>query len=385
VRFAGQPVCNYVNVITGLRNQAALVQPVDPTTGMPTGGSHSRGTASLMNGVPVTLTGASGPSVDQVAAATFGTMTRLPSLPVAAFPARAPGAADGLTTAHQDNISWSATGAPVPAERDPHQMFLDVFGSLPTTDPSAQRLVAQRRSILDFVQADISRLEGTLGSADRARLDEHLTAIQQLQHELMFTPATSCTAPMDPGAAGASLQEDLHAQLLIRLQVMALKCDIARCGSFQVRRGGANDPLQFLAPPITEGQHTISHDNSPPGFVLFRQLTQQFDVAIFAYLVQQLANTPDGNGSLIDNTLVFCSSEISEGARHNHDDMPILLAGRAGGVVSGRHLLFPTTTAVNSLYLTMLQKVGVPATSFGTSITPQYQTMFATSATLNLS
>lgn len=352
-----------INVLSGLGNAAGRVQPSDANG--PRGGDHARGTSTFGVGMPCTLNGAGGPSVDQVAAQALGNATRFRSLPIAAETATT--GTDSLTSAHLANISWSGPDSPVPADRDPVVLFNRLFSG--SGDPAgAARLAADRRSVLDTVAGDLTRLQGRVGTNDRVRVDEHLASIRELERQVA-SAAVVCTAPPMPGASTAG--SPVRARLLIDLLVMALKCDLTRYASYQLANGGSN--AAWLWTTVQTGIHTVSHlvyKDASNNYIDsqygdFNHITQ-YSVDSFAYLIRQMKAVTEGTGTLLDNSLVYMSSEIAEGSTHSHFDMPILLAGKGGGsVVTGRHIAYPAMTPVNNLYLAMLNFAGVSATHFG--------------------
>lgn len=351
-----------VNVLSGLGNAAALIQPVDADG--PEGDDHGRGTSGFAVGMPCTLNGAGGPSFEQVAAQALGGATRFRSMPIAVEP---PIAGGGFASAHFANISWTAMNAPLPPDRDPTALFNRMFAGV--GDPAtAARTAAARRSILDVVGNDLIRLQRRVGTNDRIRVDEHLASIRELERQVA-SPSVACAAIPTPRSSMASTPE--RARLLLDLLVVALKCDLTRYASFQLANGASNNSWPWTT--ITSGIHTVSHEvhTDAAGNYIDSQysdfnLITQYAVDMFAYLVRKLKAIPESNGSLLDNSLIYMSSEIAEGSTHSHFDLPTILAGRGGGaVVTGRHIAYPPMTSVNNLYLSILNIAGVPATAFG--------------------
>jgi hypothetical protein len=348
------PLRQHLVVVTGLAKAAAQHKP-----GGVDGAGHARGTGTFATGMPCTKFGAGGPSVDQVAAQALGASTRLRSLVVAADSARR-GFVDGLSEAHMCNVSWTATNTPVPAERDPRRLFDRLFAG-PSTPAAARRLAAERRSVLDVVNSDIHRLERQVGAADRARVDQHLTAVRELERQLdrPWEPLR-CRVPSPPAAAKGQ-SSDERVRLLIDLQILALSCDLTRFGSFQLANAASEAPMPHL--DINEGLHTVSHDTTDAGRDKFRRMVAH-QMKQFAYLLDGLRRMPEGSGTLLDQTLVFCSSEVADGARHTYEDMPVVLAGHAGGLRGGRHLRYPKRS-LNDLFVALLHLVGAPSGRFG--------------------
>ncbi len=341
-----------VNVISGLKNTVA-----DLGAG---GGGHIRALAAFGNGMPMTLTSAGGISVDQVAANALGGATRFPSIPVAVQPAETANW-DGASAAIFNNLSWSGVNRPVPADRDARALFNRLF-SAPSSPSAAERAAAYRRSVLDYVRADLARLDRRVGRVDHQRLDEHLTSIRELERQSTINAAacTLATAPRDTEA----MPGDEYARLMMRLLVMAMRCDLTRYASFQLYHPANLYP--WLGPAWTNlERHGLSHRTDAEANDLV-VIATQYNVKQFAYLCSLLKAAPEGDGTLLDHSLVYATSEVSEGASHTYTDMPILLGGRGGGrVLPGRHIRYEGDPTFNGIFVSMLNYLGVPTTRFG--------------------
>ena len=341
-----------VNVISGLQNTVA---PLGVT-----GGGHIRALGAFGNGMPMQMASAGGVSVDQVAAGALGTATRFPSIPVAVQPAETANW-DGASAAIFNNLSWAGLDRPVPADRDASVLFNRLF-TTPGSSSAAERAALYRRSVLDYVGADISRLGTRLGAVDHRRLDEHLTSIRELERQASVATAacTLATAPNHPEA----LAGDEFARLMMRLLVMAMRCDLTRYASFQLYHPGNLYP--WLGPAWTNlERHGLSHRTDPEANDLI-VIATQYNVQQFAYLCSLLKAAPEGDGSMLDNALVYVTSEVSEGSTHTYTDMPVLLGGKGGGrVVTGRHVRYAGDPTFNDMFVSMLNYAGVPTTTFG--------------------
>jgi hypothetical protein len=360
---------NDFNVITALQQLSWLKGP---------GGGHANGfpdfaTAAVTNGQ-----GAGGPSFDQVLAAELGAATKFRSL-VANNEAMA-NQNEGATTAHMTNIAWTGPGSPAPAERDPHNLFNTLVMATPATpavnggapaapSPEALARAARKKSVLDQVMSEFGPLNQRVGSADRARLDEHLTGLREVERILTSAPPTvapgaMCSKPID-GTAAEVMDVTMRAQVFLRLFAMAFRCDLTRYASFALSNGFNTRRYPDLSTLNDYHQltHTGGHYGPDPPNVLMKFIT--YFAGLFGYFLNELKTTPEGAGTLLDNCLIYYGSELGEGW-HVCDSMPVILAGKAGGrVVTGRHLMYPAGTPLAKLFLAILQLTGSKTQTFG--------------------
>lgn len=344
-------VREYVNVLSNLRKQEYEDNVTEYNAE-----SHLRGTGTFATGVGTSPDGlgAGGPSVDQVAVQALKPTTRFPSLVMAL------GRANGVNLSH---ISWTKARTPVPPERSPKALFNKLFSTAAPGVPNAEleALARRRKSVLDTIRGDLSRLQARVGANDRSRLEEHLESVREIERQLTFVPTTTCQAPEAPGS-GLSPPE--AAKLMMRMLTIALQCDLTRVASFQLYQ--RQDNLRFPWLGIDRGHHDVSHDTTPQGLAQQTAIVA-WEVEMFAHFLHLLRSAPEGAGNLLDNAIVFFANEHSTGRGHEYKDMPVLLAGRAGGQVkTGRHIRYPTGTPYAKAFVSMLNSVGVPATRFGT-------------------
>lgn len=323
--------------------------------------SHAAGTCGFSTGQLCTNLGASGPSIDQVAAAQLGEDTPFSSLVVTANN-QASYDSNGYSSACFANISWSGPEQPVPAENDPAVLFMRLFGDgTPQAAIDAEIRAARRHSVIDHVKSDIERMRPRLGTGDRARLDAHLEAVREVEKRIDLT--ISCTVPEPPSGYPESTWEsgyDERARLLLDLLALALSCGLTRYGSFMYHDGGADDPGD-LALTLPGRQHSAAHDGD-------RETMRQYShahLSALAHLLDRLAEAPGSSGSLLDDALVLCGTELGDGTAHTPDDLPFVLAGQAGGAIEvGRHLRYDNAPLA-ALQLTVLNRCGVGIESFG--------------------
>ena len=350
-----------VNVISGLANFPA--RPDGP-------GDHASGTGAFLTVAhPYKTAGAdiqNGISMDQVAANHLKDLTRIPSMQLGIDGGNGVGDCDsGYSCAYARNISWSSATQPLPKVTSPGVVFDQLFQGFDpqTTAEEKARRLAYRKNILDYVQDDTKTLQSKLGSADRVKLDQYLTAVHDLQGQIdKLATGPSCDPidkPADPGDIVA------HATIMNELMTLAFQCDATRVITFMLANAGSNRSYEFLG--VSGGHHEISHHQSIQANFDRLVTIDTWEVQMFADLLERLDAVTDIDGNtLLDNSLAFFSSEITDGNAHNHDDMPILLAGRGGGdITSGRHVVFPGDPSVAKLFLTMLQNVGVATEDFG--------------------
>jgi hypothetical protein len=258
----------------------------------------------------------------------------------------------------------------VPCERDPVALFTRLFGErgASTADP----LVDHRKSILDFVRGDATRLRARVGMADRQRLDEHLTSLREVEQQVQTVatapgmPAGACGPPadLDPSAVTAPLSNE-QARLLMRMMVMALACDMTRVATFML--AGRNDMRQFPwlgIPNRNDGHHGISHDWSAAGFEAQSKIVVD-EMEQFAYMLGLMKASREGGATLLDNSVVFCANEHQHGF-HAVNVIPVILAGRAGGKLkSGRYVVYPKGTRYANVLVSIQNLFGIEATTFG--------------------
>jgi hypothetical protein len=335
-------------------------------------GDHARAMATFLTGRQARKTGGAdlrvGVSVDQLAAAYVGRATRFPSLEVGCEGGRDGGGCDhGYSCAYQTNVSWRTESAPAPKEIDPRLVFARLFGDrlAPGGDAARERRERERKSVLDFAAEDARHLRDRLGAADRRKLDEYLDGVREVEQRIARAQPT-----IDVGqgsmARPTGVPQDFreHSRLLADLVVLAFRCDLTRVATFVLGNDGSNRGYREVGVP--DGHHDLSHHGGDPAKHAKLKAINRLHVAQFAYLVERLKAVPEGGGTLLDQCMVVYGSGISDGDRHDHDELPILLAGRSGGTVRpGRHVRYPRGTPLSNLYLAMLDCLGVPAGAFG--------------------
>ena len=356
------PVKDQVLVLSGLANRPA----------QPDGfGDHAAGTGSFITATHVKKTEGSdiqnGISVDQVAAKTLGQDTLFSSLELGMEGGSSFGGCDsGYSCAYARNISWLGPKTPMPKITSPRLVYDRLFaGSGSQVGEDASERLRLNKSVLDYVMEDTLRLRQRLGVADRQKLDEYFNSIEKFEKKLQLGSAISnCNVLDRPGSDGSYTVTE-RAKLMADLMTMAYQCDITRVQTFMLGNAASGRSFSFLG--VNEGHHQISHHQNIQENFDKLEIINDWEVKQFAYLLENLKNTDEGEGkSLLDSALIFFSSEISDGNRHNHTDMPVLVAGGANGYLkSGQHIRYTEESPMANLFMSMLEAVGSPVESFG--------------------
>ena len=336
-------------------------------------GDHARALATFLTGCQARKTDGAdirvGTSVDQVAAAQLGRYTRLPSLELGCDRGQQTGNCDsGYSCAYSFNLSWRTPSSPMPPEVDPRSVFERLFGNASAEETPEIRAmrVRHRRSVLDAVAEDSRQLRTGLGQTDRRKLDEYLSSVREIELRIESSEKFASALPDydKPGAEPQTYEDQLR--LMFDLLALSFQTDTTRIATFVLAHDGSNRPYPSLGVP--EGHHDLSHHGNDEAKKAKIAKINRFHITQFARFVEKLKATPEGDGSLLNNAMIVYGSGIGDGNAHNHDNLPVLLAGRGGGAFStGRHVRFPQNTPMTNLYLTMLERMGVHADSLGDS------------------
>jgi len=350
-----------LSVLTGLANMPAYPDDV---------GDHASGTGSFLTCRHVVKTeGAdigNGISVDQAAAAVLGKDTKIASLQLGIDGGSSAGGCDsGYSCAYARNISWASKTQPLPKTVNPQVVFDQLFEGFDPAESAAEkaRRAKYKSSILDYVLADAKSLSMRLGTTDQRKLDEYMTGVSELEKKL----AKAATAPqctiIDKPADNLEYPEQV--QIMCDLMVLAIQCDATRVISFMIGNAGSGRAYPFIGVP--DAHHEISHHQDLQVNFDKLQKIDTWEVERLAYLLEKLDAVQDGpDATLLDNSLVFFSSEIEDGNSHAHKNLPILLAGSAGGAIAtGKHVVYQNDQPLANLFITMLNAVGAPTTTFG--------------------
>lgn len=343
------------------------------------GDGHYAKTANFLTGLHVQKTigkdiNVGSASVDQVVAQKIGDQTPLPSLELGIDPViSGTDSVVGYTRLYGSYISWRTAGAPLAKEINPRMVYERLFGG----KGGASRRRDDDRSLLDLTLEDARNLRGRLGRDDLFKLDEYLDAIRAVERRLEFaskpdrrTWKPEVAPDAAPPAAGIPHEHREHVKLMLDLMVLAFWSDSTRVVTFMFANDVSNKNFSFVD-GVRGSHHDMSHHSNKPDKIEQYQRINRWHVEQFAYLLGKMKAIREGEGTLLDNALVMCGSSLSDGNRHDPNNLPILLGGRAGGTLkTGRHIASPKNTPLCNLYVSMLQHMDFPVRSFGDSTGP---------------
>jgi hypothetical protein len=354
------PVIDQLTVITNLELKNAYP------------GTHATSNAAFLSAAKAKWTESTdyhlGTTVDQIAAREIGEAVLLPSLEMSMDLLQTVGQCDnGYACVYQNNLSWSSPTTPLPAEAHPRIVFERLFGEGGTA-ADRQAALRRRASLLDWVRDDIARLQTTLGPEDRTRVGQYLDTVLEVERRIQKAEAEAgggqlpdLDRPVGVPAAYAD-----HAKLMFDLQVLALQGDVTRVITFQLARETSTRTYNEIGVP--DPHHPLTHHGNDPEKIARMAKINAFHVSLFAYFLEKLKSTPDGNGSLLDHSLYLYGSGMGNPNVHDHVNLPILVAGGgAGRVKGGRHIKYAEPTPLANLHLTLLERVGVRLDGFADS------------------
>ena len=358
-----------MNVLSGLTLNGARSLGDGP-------GDHARSVAAFLTGAHPRKTDGkeirNGISVDQAAAEKIGKLTRFPSLELGCEPSSQGGRCDsGYSCIYTSNMSWRSPTQPVSKEINPRSVFDRLFGN--EVDVEKQKNRAQRdenrKSILDFVQEDAGDLQRRLGAADKAKLDEYLHAVREIERRVEESEklhTREIDVPDFPRPEGVPADKDEHIRLMFDMMVLAMMTDSTSVLSFMITNAGSNRSYRHIG--VSSGHHSLSHHGGNREKLEGIRKINEHHVKQLAYFFDKLAQVKEGDRTLLDNSLIVYGSGIGDGNRHNHDDLPILLAGSGGGAIeTGRHVKYKDETPLTNLYLSLLEVAGAPTEKLGDS------------------
>jgi uncharacterized protein DUF1552 len=354
-----EPYRERLNVFSGLAQVTGRALGDGP-------GDHARATATFLTGVHPRKTGGAdfqlGISADQIAAKELGKHTQLSSLELGLEPQPLAGNCDSGYTCAYMSMSWRGATSPLPAEINPRAVFERLFGDGDSTDAHARAArLASQKSVLDYVTASLSRLRMAIGAGDKRKLEEYLESVRDIERRIQLAEEQNAVMQLPSIERPGAVPDDYlqYTRLMIDMQVVAWQTDMTRVASLMLGRDGSNRAYREIG--ISDGHHSISHHQGDGERLDKLIKIDELHVSMFAYLLQKLSETPDGDGTLLDHSLVVFGSSISESNIHTHDDLPIVLAGTAGGRLKGnRHLVYPKETPLNNLFLNMFDLAGLP-------------------------
>jgi len=353
------PVMDQLTVITNLELKNAYP------------GTHATSNAAFLSAAKAKWTESTdyhlGTTVDQIAAQQVGQQTLLPSLELAMDLLQTVGQCDnGYACVYQNNLSWSSPTTPLPAEAHPRIVFERLFGE---GGSAADRRAALRRraSLLDWVREDTARLQKKLGPEDRVRVGQYLETVREVERRIQKAEAeTSDQSPDLDRPVGVPAAYADHARLMFDLQVLALQGDVTRVITFQLARETSTRTYTEIGVP--DPHHPLTHHGNDPEKIARMAKINAFHVSLFAYFLERLKATPEGDGCLLDHAVYLYGSGMGNPNVHDHVNLPILVAGGGAGSFKGaRHIKYVEPTPLANLHLTLLEKVGVRLDAFADS------------------
>lgn len=361
-------VSDNILVLTGLTHDKGRANGDGP-------GDHARSATSFLTGAQPRKTAGenirAGVSVDQVAAKSIGSVTKFPSLELGCEKGRSAGNCDsGYSCAYSSSIAWASESTPLGKETDPKLVFERLFSGPKSTEAAASRARrdAVRQSILDFVAEDARKLQSQLARTDQRKLDEYLTGVREIERRVLRHVDQNAAQPPSDYAAPSGIPEDYeqHIRLMCDMLVLAIQADLTRIATYMLANEGSNRSYRLI--DIPDGHHDLSHHGGDPKKHAKIREINRFHVRQFAYLLEKLNAIPEGEGTLLDNCMIVYGSGISDGNRHNHENLPVLLAGRGGGTLdTGRHVRYEQEVPMCNLFLSMLDRMGVHVDFHGDS------------------
>lgn len=350
----------HIVVVSGLANEAAAKAK---------GGAHAKASGSFLSCTqPKYTAGAdvrAGVTFDQVAAQQFAAETRVASLQLGCEDARMVGNCDtGSSCAYTNTLSWKNAETPLAVEVNPRSVFERLFGTVdPSLDPATKaRRALYKKSILDFTREATQSLVGTLGAQDKRKMDEYLTSIREV--ELRIQKAESDPEiPLGEKPSGIPFAYVDYVKLMFDLQVVAFQADVSRVSTMMLGREGSVRTYPEIGVP--DPHHPLTHHRGHPDFIEKVIKINTFHVELFSYFLERLAATPDGDGTLLDHSTILYGGALSDGNQHSNTNLPLLVAGHAGGRKGGRHVA--VTAPAANLFVEMLQSSGVSVEKFGDS------------------
>lgn len=355
-----EPVKQHCTVLSNLE-----LEPAYP-------GTHATSNASFLSAARVKHTESSdyynGTTADQIAGKAIGQQTQLPSLELAMDLIQVVGQCDnGFACVYQNNLSWSSPTTPLPAEAHPRLVFEQLFGD---GGSKADRTAALKRraSLLDFVKDDMTRLSKQLGPQDRDRVSQYLDSIREVERRIEKAVVAIAENELPdlsrPTGVPASYAE--HARLMFDLQLLAMQGDVTRVITFQLARETSNRTYSEIG--ISDPHHPLSHHGNDPSKIERLSKINAFHVSLFAEYLAKLAATKEGDGTLLDNSLLLYGSGMGNPNVHDHTNLPVIVAGGANaGLKGNRHIRNEKAVPLANLHLTLLDKAGVKLDKFGDS------------------
>jgi hypothetical protein len=362
------PFRKYLMVMSGLASDPARAHGDGP-------GDHARSAAAYLTAAhPKKTFGAdleAGISIDQLVARKIGGGTKFASLELGCEQGLLAGNCDNAySCAYTNTISWRAPSSPLPPEVNPRAAFERLFGSGDIEQDPARRArqLKYDKSILDFVLDDASRLKGTLGATDRRKLDEYLFSVRDIEKRIVSVERESDAAPPEMAKPGRGIPQDftVHSRLMLDLLAVAFQTDSTRVSTLMFGLEQSN--RNFNEINIPESHHGLSHHRGDQEKIARLARINRYQMEQFAYFLEKMSSIEDGDGTLLDHSMIVYGASLADANRHQHDNLPTILAGGAAGLrPGGRHIRYPGETPMANLFVAMADKMGAKIESFGDS------------------
>jgi hypothetical protein len=357
-----EPFRGNIVVLSGLANNAANKAQ---------GGGHAKASGSFLSAAqPKYTAGAdvrAGVTFDQIAARQWAAETRVPSIQLGCEDSRMVGNCDtGSSCAYTNTLSWRDADKPMAVEVNPRSVFERLFGTVdPSLDPATRaRRALYRKSILDQTRESTQTLVKDLGPADRRKIDEYLTSVREVEKRISAAETDTLVPPVDK-PSGIPFEYAEYVKLMFDLQAIAFQADVTRVSTMMLGREGSVRTYPEIGVP--DPHHPLTHHRGHPDFIEKVTKINCFHVELFAYFLAKLKATPEGDGNLLDHSSILYGGALSDGNAHSNSDLPLVLAGNAGGRRGGRHIANDAKTPVANLFVSILNSVGVATESFGDS------------------
>jgi len=353
-----KPYQKHLTVITGLENKSAIAAPV-----------HAITPGTWLSCVPPRISHDpyGGVTLDQIAAQKIGQDTTMPSLEVATEERGGEGSCDrNYGCSYGKTIAFSTPSTPLPMEHNPRKVFQQMFGQGDTAQERSA-LLRENASIIDLVRTDASDLSRTLGARDKALLSDYLDQVQEIQRRLEKMEHRDLSQMQLPDApAGIPAAFDEHMHIMFELMALGFQANLTRVASMMMAAEVSNQPYTFIG--INDAFHPLSHHANDPAKLVRLAKVQAFNTSVFARFIKRLAELPDGEGTMLDNSIILFGSNMSNSNLHDHYPLPTALLGLGGGRLKGnQHLRYPDRTPIANLHVALLNKIGIPTEKFGDS------------------
>jgi hypothetical protein len=345
----------------------------EPANRVKGGGDHARSAGTFLTGVPYKLTSGAdvfgSVSMDQIVAKELSKETQLGSLELGIESNAMLGSCDGgASCAYTNTIAWSDPTTPLPIENDPRAVFERLFGTSGSTDRGARLArIEQDRSILDYVNEQLRRLQKQIGPQDKVRVDEYLTSVRDVERRIQMAEEQNARElPVVDQPIGIPADYQEHARLMMDMLALAYQTDLTRVSTFMLAKEVSGRSYPEIG--VGDSHHPVSHHQDEPAKLERLHKINEYHFRQFAYLVDKLSKLPEADGTMLDHTLFLYGTGISDSNTHFHDDLPIaLVGGKAAGIKGGRFIRYPKGTPLTNMHLTVLENMGVHPESIGDS------------------